>query len=229
MDINGLRRGEFELIATCFLFRGTDRAFIKRALADERCRLVETEKGAVIFDVFDYRNSLGFIFAGRIEVTKPSSSRYSMNTLAKGSLFGSADLYDDNTQVVTVLTAAVNCRIVFFPLGLLETLMREDSTVSFNYIRFLSGRVRFLNEKIDGLVSQNAPASLGNYLALNAEPSGGKLIVRPTGSISALAEQLNISRASLYRAFDTLERGGLIKRNGRKIEIVSLTGLTTTD
>ena len=107
--------------------------------------------------------------------------------------------------------------------------MREDSTVSFNYIRFLSGRVRFLNEKIDGLVSQNAPASLGNYLALNAEPSGGKLIVRPTGSISALAEQLNISRASLYRAFDTLERGGLIKRNGREIEIVKLTGLTTTD
>ena len=225
MDINKLKRGELHLISDCFLFKDTDRIFIERALADERCRLVETKKSTILFNVFDYRNSLGLLLAGRIEVTKPSSSRYSMNTLDKGSLFGSADLYDEDAQVVTVLTAAASCRIVFFPMGLLETLMREDSAVAFNYIRFLTGRVRFLNEKIYGLVSVSARAALSHYLVHNVEQYGDRLCVKPEGSISGLAEQLNIGRASLYRAFDALERENLIKRDGREIEIVSLKGL----
>ncbi len=229
MDINDLKRGEFERISNCFLFGETDGAFIRRALKDERCRLIETKKEAVVFDVFDYRNSLGFVLSGLIEVTKPSSRRYSMTTLSKGSLFGSADLYDEDAEVVTVLTAASDCRIVFFPLRLLETLMREDSTVAFNYIRFLTGRIRFLNEKIYGLVSESALAALSHYLVQNVVSNGEKHVVRPAGSISALAEQLNIGRASLYRAFDALERGGLIKRRGREIEIVRLYGLMSTD
>ncbi len=229
MDRACLKRGELELIQNCFLFKGTDRAFVSRALADERCRLVETKKGAVVFDAFDYRRSLGFVFAGRIEVTKPSSSRYSMTTLKKGSAFGSADLYGEDTDVVTVLTAASDCRIVFFPLPLLEALMREDSAVAFNYIRFLTDRVRFLNEKIDGLVAEGAVASLRHYLLQNAAADGEKRIVRPAGSLSALAEQLNIGRASLYRAFDALEREGFIKRNGREIEIVGPSGPAQTD
>ncbi len=229
MDINRLKRGEIQLIANCFLFKGTDRAFIERVLTDERCSLVEAKKGDVVFNVYDYRRSLGFVFSGRIAVTKPSSSRYSMNTLSRGSLFGSADLYDEDTEVVTVLTVGADCRIVFFPLVLLETLMREDNTVAFNYIRFLTGRVRFLNEKINGLVSENAMASLRNYLVQSAEQDGEKCVVQPAGSMTALAEQLNMGRASLYRALDALERGGCIKRNGKVIEIVSLDKLTTME
>jgi CRP-like cAMP-binding protein len=229
MDIDCLKRGEFELIRNCFLFEGADRAFVSRALADARCRLVETRKGAVVYDVFDYRRSLGFVFSGRIEVTKPSSSRYSMTTLTKGSLFGSADLYDEDAAVVTVLTAASDCRIVFFPLSLLEALMREDSAVAFNYIRFLTDRVRFLNEKIDGLVADSAMASLRHYLVQNAVTDGERRIVRPAGSLSALAEQLNIGRASLYRAFDALEREGFLQRSGREIEMLSPQGMTKTD
>jgi CRP-like cAMP-binding protein len=226
MDLATLKRGELQFIENCFLFKGTDQAFLNRALGDARCRLIEAKRGAVVFDVHDYRNSLGFILAGRIEVTKPSSSRYVMNTLEKGSLFGSADLYDEGADVVTVLTASAGCRIVFFPRGLLESLMREDSGIAFNYIRFLTGRLRFLNEKILGLVAESAVASLNHYLAVNAEPDGDRRIVRLSGSVSALAEQLNIGRASLYRAFDALERDGLIRRSGKEIEIVDSAGLT---
>ena len=220
MDISVLKRGEFQLIERCFLFNGTDRVFLSRALGDVRCRFVEVRKGDVVFDVFDYRNTLGFILAGRIKVTKPSSSRYSMTTLEKGSLFGSADLYDEDVEVVTVLKAAANCRLVFFPRGLFETLLGEDNTLSLNYIRFLTGRVRFLNEKIYTLVAENTLASLHHYLAANAEPDGSRLLVRLDGSLSALAERLNIGRASLYRALDALEREGVIARNGREITIV---------
>jgi hypothetical protein len=96
--------------------------------------------------------------------------------------------------------------------------MREDSEAAFNYIRFLTDRVRFLNKKIDGLVAEGAVASLRHYLLQNAAASGDRRIVRPAGSLSALAEQLNIARASLYRAVRRARARGLHpkKRQGNR-------------
>jgi CRP-like cAMP-binding protein len=169
------------------------------------------------------------VLSGSIAVTKPNGSRYAMASLGRGSLFGSANLFDNDSDVVTVLTALTDCRVVFFPRELLETLMREVNDIALNYIRFLTSRVRFLNEKIQGLVSVNAEAALKHYLIHNAETFGDKRIVRLRGSISSLAEKLNIGRASLYRAFEALRRSGSITKNGREIEIIALDGLSQYD
>lgn len=221
-----LKRGEGKIITGCFLFQNTKEDFVWRAVTDERCRLIDAKRGDVIYDIFDYRNSLGIMLTGRIEVTKPTSSRFIMSTLTKGSLFGPANLYDEESDYVSVLTALTECRIVFFPRALLETLMHEDYAVAENYIRFLTGRLRFLNEKIQGLVSESADAALAQYLLANVTSLNGRPLVHPSGSISFLAEELNIGRASLYRAFDSLENAGLIQKNGKEIEIIDLNGLS---
>jgi CRP-like cAMP-binding protein len=226
MDRKLLKRGEGDLLSGCFLFRNTKEEIFQRTLEDERCRLIEAKRGDVISDVFDYRNSLGIVLSGRIEVTKPSSRRYMMSTLSKGSVFGAANLYDEALDCVTVLKAAAGCRMVFFPRALLEALMCEDDMVAKNYIRFLTGRVKFLNDKIQGLVSESAEAALAQYLTANMAQRGGKTVFRPLGSMSLLAEELNIGRASLYRAFDSLENIGLIRKNGKEIEITDLNGLS---
>lgn len=205
-----------------FLFRGAEET-ASRALSDSRCRLVSAEKGTVISDVYDYRQNLGVILSGAISVTKPTSRRYTMNTLARGGVFGAADLFDEGGGRVTVLTAAKNCRLVFFPLTLLEELMRDNYRIADNYIRFLTGRLRFLNEKIESLVVEGAEASLAHYLALRAAAempeADGSRVVR-VGSVSKLAEELHIGRASLYRALKVLEDGGLIRQNGREIVVL---------
>ena len=51
----------------------------------------------------------------------------------------------------------------------------------------------------------------------------------PGGSISALAKELNIGRASLYRAFEEFRRAGLIVKDGRQIEITDLDGLSNIE
>jgi CRP-like cAMP-binding protein len=229
-----LKRGDRALISGCVLFTGTADAFVARALADERCRLVTLGKGADVAGAYDYRRCLGLVLSGSIAVTKNSSSRFVMNTLGRGSLFGAANLYDedcaeDDAAAVSVLTAVAPCRIVFFPRGLVETLMGEERAVALNYIRFLTGRVKFLNGKIQGLVSESAEDALKQYLILNAGTDAGKLLVRLPGSISALAEQLNIGRASLYRAFEALEKERLIRKTGKEIEILDVGGLTGTE
>lgn len=229
MDIIDLQPGEWERIAGCTLFQGVGEAVVTRALEDTRSQLVALSKGDVVFDAYDYRNCLGVVLAGTIAVTKPTGSRYMMAALARGSLFGAANLYDNDTDVVTVLTASSDCRIVFFPKELLETLMGEVHDVALNYIRFLTGRVRFLNDKIQGLVSASAEAALKQYLLHNAVVCGKKCIVRPAGSIASLAEALNIGRASLYRAFQALQQTGVIRKNGKEIEIIDLDVLSDYD
>lgn len=229
VDIKALKRGERALVSGCALFQDIDEGLVARALSDARCSHVVLRRGAVVADVYDYRRCLGLILAGSLDVTKNSSSRFVMNTLGRGSLFGAANLYDSDETAVTVLTAVSPCRLIFFPRALLETLMGEANAVALNYIRFLTGRVRFLNEKIQGLVSESAEDALKQFLILHAETDSTKSLVRLTGSMTALAEQLNIGRASLYRAFEALEKEGLIRKDGKEIEIPNIKGLMGTE
>lgn len=224
MDVKELKRGERLLVSDCFLFKNMSLNVFNGVLSDDRCILVKAKKGDVLSEIVDYRRSLGIVLAGSLYVSKPSSRRYTMNTLTRGNIFGAADLYDCGGEeaFATVLTAASDSRLILFPLEFLEELMRGDFTVAENYIRFLTDRVRFLNEKIDSLVTESADAALARYLIKNVYLKDGKLIVGSGGSMQALAEKLNMGRASLYRAFESLENGGLIVKNGREIEIINL-------
>ena len=48
-----------------------------------------------------------------------------------------------------------------------------------------------------------------------------------TCSATRLCQSLGVSRASLYRAFSTLEDGGLIVRKGKTITVIDPAGLET--
>jgi transposase len=64
---------------------------------------------------------------------------------------------------------------------------------------------------------------------MSATEQNGRIYVYPGGSISALAKELNIGRASLYRAFEEFRRAGLIVKDGRQIEITDLDGLSNIE
>ena len=65
------------------------------------------------------------------------------------------------------------------------------------------------------MAQTGAEGKLARYLL--TVPSGGPLRLSATD----LAKRLGISRASLYRAFDALERTGAIRRTGKRIEVLS--------
>lgn len=95
--------------------------------------------------------------------------------------------------------------------------MRRDFALAENYIAFQSGRIRFLNDKINGILFKSTGRSLSCWLVENAEKTDGIYCVDLQTSYSRLAEILNMGRASLYHSFDELERAGLIEREGKRI------------
>jgi len=228
MDITELSSKDKDIVSGCFLFRGAAADTVLKTLSDQRCKTADYKKNETIFDAEDFFRSIGIILKGEISVSSnPSEERkYIMNRLSAGAIFGAAAMFVQDEDYLTCLTAASDCRILFIPQPLLEDVMRSDHEVAMNYIRFLSGRICFLNKKIKGLVSVSANQNLARYLIANANSSGSGTFVHMNVSMSALASMLNMGRASLYRAVDALENAGLIKRNGKDIDILDLKGLS---
>jgi len=225
MDITKLKPKDRDIISRCFLFDGITENELADILSDGFCELVSYSKGEIIFDAEHYLHSIGLVLSGSVSVSKLTCSRrYHMNVISCGEMFGAAALFSD-APYVTELSARSPCRILFFPQQLMERLIREYPAAALNYIRFLSGRVRFLNSKIQNLIPASTCQSVAQYLARNAREHDGQLTVDPAGGAKSIAEQLNIGRTSLYRALNLLESQNVIKRSGKTIEILDLAAL----
>ena len=106
------------------------------------------------------------------------------------------------------------------PAGVLShRLLAQDGPLRENYLRYLTGRIRFLSGRLQSLVQSGAEGKLARYLLANVRE--GQL----TCAATDLARRLGLSRASLYRAFQSLEESGLISRHGKTISISDPAGL----
>ena len=97
----------------------------------------------------------------------------------------------------------------------MDRLLAEERSIRNNYLRYLTGRIRFLSGRLQSLAQTGSEGKLIRYLLANGR--SGSI----TCSSTELARRLGISRASLYRAFEPLEEGGLIIREGKTIRIPS--------
>ena len=210
-------------LETIGLFRGADKAVLCDMLGDARAELVPFERGQTIYSRTLFRRSLGVLLAGKAEVRKSSSGDGVLLTrLTAPGLFGAASLFVDGGEYVSEITALQPCSILFLPQDLLTQCMRRDFVLVENYLSFLSGRVRFLNGKIDGFTQASAESRLAWYLLDISE--GNEAACVPV-SLKSLANVLNLGRASLYRALEALTEAGLIERDGKRIRILDKAGL----
>ena len=84
-------------------------------------------------------------------------------------------------------------------------------------IIYLTEKVRYLNGKIDFFTAGSTKAKVYEYLVRAADERGN---AAPTVSIKRLAEQLDMGRASLYRALDALSQEGKIEKTETGFRII---------
>lgn len=213
MRLETLSGAERALAADSFLFRGVPEAELERCLGDGRCTRARVSRGTVIYDPHAFRRCLGLLLSGRVLVSKEDMI---ISVLGRGELFGAAALFNSETDYATTLTARSDCDLLFLPQDLVEELLERCPAAARNYIVYLSGRIRFLNAKIEGLIAGSAQRKLSRYLLGRAEGGVVELDCPATG----LAKRLHVSRASLYRAFDALEAAGAVEKKGKTVHIL---------
>ncbi|MBQ3557009.1 MAG: Crp/Fnr family transcriptional regulator [Oscillospiraceae bacterium] len=209
---------QLNLLTRCPLLAGCDRQTIDFALSDAGCSMADFESGQILYQPHSFSRSLGILLSGSVRVTRDALV---ISVLSPGELFGAAALFNDRPDYATTLTAATPCRVLLLKQELIGRLMDFDTRVRDNYIRYLSGRIRFLSSKVQSLAAAGVDGKLARFLLSRLTPDQPNLVCPAT----ELAQRLGISRASLYRAFESLEERGLIAHRGRRVEVIDFAGL----
>ena len=175
---------------------------------------VSYAKNDIVFSRETYSPVLCLIIKGEARVSKGETV---ISHLKDGEIFGAAFLYNQSYEFENTVTALTPLKVVIIEKNGVDELIKCDSSVSFNYISYLSERIGFLNSKIEGYTKPNAEEKLMLYLKKNADINNGKCEI--SVSMTELSHVLQISRASLYRVIEALENQGKICRDGKKIYV----------
>lgn len=191
------------------LFQRVEKTLLEQVLAG--ANLVRAARGETVYDRHQFRRCLGVVLEGRIRVRKDTLV---VSNLKEGDLFGAAALFYDGDEYPTTLTALADCRLLLLPQEGVRLLLRESPEFAEDYAAYLSGRIRFLSARLDTVSAGSAEEKLVNYL----RTCPGETV---TISATQLCQRIGVGRATLYRAFETLQTTGVIAREGKKIRLLN--------
>lgn len=201
------------------LFRGCSEKDIKIIIIDGG-KAISFRSGDIMET--DFR-SVGILLSGRGAIYSSDKSRHTLlRFISPGDAVGVAGLFAAKAPETQIIACGDGKSEMFF-IGreAFEQLMNEESDGQFrtNLIKFLSDRVTFLNSRIDCVTGGSAERRLALFIKNSPVDSSG--CVSLGMSMTALAHALDIGRASLYRAFDSLQSDGIITRDGDRITVLS--------
>jgi len=200
-----------EILANSFLFENVDSKVIEKCCSFEGCSLKEYLPNDIMQHC-DSAQSIGIILSGKANIIS-GDNRLIIRKLSANDLYGVAKLFDTPKYKTKVL-AVTKCTVLNINKEFIEKCIEEDKQIAINYISILAKKISFLNNKISSYTAKNTENKLYTYLT--QLPHKDNKIVLNT-DFSAIAKMLGIGRASLYRAFDKLEKDGLIIKNNKEI------------
>lgn len=202
-----------------FLFRGIeqDAARIMKAVP---FHIAFFSAGEEICTKKRFEKALAFILSGEVVVYRHSEQGVGtvrLNRLSPGDSFGASVLFCDKEDFPTDLLAVKDTEILLIGQKDVETLLRTYPEVAVNYITFLSGRIRFLNEKVDSFSGRTAEAKIAAFLLQNERDR--HLHIQ---NYTNVAQSLSVGRATLYRILDTFAAKSLLKRDGSTVTLLNI-------
>ena len=167
-------------------------------------------------------SSAGILISGRGAIYSADKDKSTiLRFISPGTIIGVAGIFaasPPNTR--TIACGDGKSEMFFIPKESFEELFESEPAFRRNLISFLADRISFLNSKIDCVTAGSSERKLAMYIRSSPINSDGT--VKIGMSMIALANVLDLSRASLYRAFDALEKDGAVKRNGKNVTVISV-------
>ena len=167
--------------------------------------------------------AVGILLSGRGVIYSADKDRQTiLRFVSPGSAVGVASLFATEPPATRIYACGDGKSEMFFiGRSAFEKLLDSEADGRFraNLICFLADRVSFLNSKIDTVTAGSAERKLALFIKNSPISADGEIELGM--SIISLAHALDIGRASLYRAFDSLEKSEIIVRNGNIITLLS--------
>ncbi len=220
-------RSTLELLLSTKLFSGVDEKKLLSALEDGSFRAVEYDADEAICSPSDTERKMVIFLSGKAEIYSADEGRsLLLRTVGVGCTVGVANLFSKEDFVSRVI-AAKKCSVLEISAENYGKILERDSRAMYNFVAFLSQKIRYLNKKIVCLTAGSAERRLAYFLdsSLSESCDCDNSPAEITVQMNSLCEMLNLGRASLYRAADKLCEEGFIRRDGKKIIVLYRQGM----
>lgn len=196
------------------LFKGIPAEAANRIKDAPECFAKRFSSEAVIYSETDFCKAIGIVQEGSAVVKSAGSDSVVIRRLEAGDCFGVAAVFGGE-EYVSKIIAESECEVLFIPETVMKKYMKEYPELCFNYISFLTGRIKYLNVLVDAYSSPSVTVKLAKFIY--AHMMGSDV---PFGfTLMELSRSLAVGRASLYRALDELSALGIIEKDGKLISV----------
>ena len=213
-----------EALSSLFLFKNVEKTRIDELTDSLTLEIKTFSAGEMIYSPDEFKSKMGFVLDGSCVVERQRTDGVSipLNQLSAGDAFGVISVFSDSGEFPTFIKAKKEATILFFDKSDVFYLVKNEPEIALNIIGFLGDRIAFLNNKISTFSADNTEQKVAKFLIYEVKKQGALSF---DFNCKKTSEALNIGRASLYRAIDSLTQDGIVKLENKIINITDLEGL----
>ena len=201
-----------------FVFSGIAEESIEKLLNNNELTVQHFQKSDVIYSPEKFGQMLGFVMKGECEVSRRDGETVlPLNTLSKNDSFGALAVFSGKDTYPTYVIAKKSCEILFISKNSLDIILSTSPEATRNVIAFLAKKIAFLNEKIATFSQGSVTSKLAKYLLIELK---AKNVTKLNLNCKKIAESLNVGRASIYRALDSLIECGCVISDKKELIVL---------
>jgi CRP/FNR family transcriptional regulator len=192
------------------------------------------KRGQTIFHQDDPAASVHLIESGRVKVVlaTPEGDELVLRVLGAGEIFGELALFDQQPRSASVVTLEPTVTLVL-ERGVFLEFIRTHPEVALHLCGALANLIRRLTDQVEDLAVLDVPRRLERKLLELADahgsPYGDGIRIDLPLTQSELASMIGTSRVSVNHYLASLERRGIIAREGHRIVLRRPAALRVVD
>jgi CRP-like cAMP-binding protein len=181
---------------------------------------VHCERGQALFQRGDTCRGFHIVVYGQVKlvIPAPDGSEKVVEILGPGRSFGEAVMFADRPYLVAAVALA-DSLLLHVAKDTVEAEIERDPKLARRMIAGLSMRLHMLVKDVESLTLHSAQQRVIGYLA-RLEPEGDSRRVTLPAQKSLVASRLNLTPEYFSRILHDLAAEGLIRVEGRDIEIL---------
>ncbi len=198
-----------------------------RAALARRWSELWLEAGTAILSAEDESRDVYFLLSGTVRATifAASGREVGFSELGPGALFGEIAAIDGGPRSASVI-ATGPVRLGRVAPATFRELIDSVPELRWAILAHLAERVRALSSRMLDVTTMNARERLIAHLLSRAEPTGtDAAAIGELPTQQALADAILGQREAVGREMSRLQAAGLVRREGRRLEIPSVAAL----
>lgn len=211
----GINKKYLDALKGSELFENIDEKFLRKLLVPEN--LFKARKNEFIISNDTKEKFIAVLLKGKtITKTDEQSDKVILSDDEVSDVIGTTLVYSNNNTNIETMSLCNSVYLKITEDSLTEMCMNEKQ-IYINLMNIMNKRLNFLLKRIKGFTARSAEKKLALYIKDLLKDNKEITI---DISMSKLAIMLDLGRASLYRALDTLENNNVIIKNKKQIRVV---------